>query len=204
VQQALRDADLLRDLSVPLVLTGPTTLRHHPIFRTTPGNFRLELLNNISVRRRVDGKIEDNPEGLDVLETLFQRRREFAGLPQDLIADELVREAARNSAGIIREFLELLSWASEAAMDRESRIIEAQDVRWAVRKRRISLQGFLDEASLAILQRVRDKGTLPAQGDTLLFQNIVVCYANGDLWFRPHEAIVDWLERMFETEEQPD
>ena len=66
------------------------------------------------------------------------------------------------------------------------------------------MQGFLDEASLAILQRVRDKGTLPAQGDTLLFQNIVVCYANGDLWFRPHEAIVDWLERMFETEEQPD
>jgi len=29
----------------------------------------------------------------------------------------------------------------------------------------------------------------------LLFENYVVCYPDGDLWFRPHEVLVDYLRR---------
>lgn len=67
----------------------------------------------------------------------------------------------------------------------------------AVRRHRLKLQGYLNTERVQILERVLDKpSVLPSgeQADELLFENLIACYANGDLWYRPHEAIAAGLE----------
>lgn len=195
VAQALDDEYLLRELQAPLVLTGPVNLRHDPRFRAVPGNFRLALLYNVPVWHRIDGAIQPAPDGVRVLKDLYQRRREDAGIPEDLIGEALVEQAAQSCAGIVRDFLGLLHEAGKNALSRGQRLVDAADVEAAIKTRRLEMEGYLDEQEIEILSRVHDKGTLPGspEADTLLFENFIACYHNGDIWFRPHDLIVSFI-----------
>ena len=56
-----------------------------------------------------------------------------------------------------------------------------------------------DELALAepVARGVAEAGfshCTPNQADTLLFENFIACYPNGDLWYRPHELIVEFVE----------
>lgn len=195
VAQALDDEYLLRELQAPLVLTGPVNLRHDPRFRAVPGNFRLALLYNVPIWHRVDGAVQPAPDGVRVLKDLYQRRREDAGIPADLIGEPLVERAAQSCAGIVRDFLGLLHEAGKNALSRGQRTIAAADVEAAIKARRLEMEGYLNERGLDILNRVLDKSTLPdtPEADTLLFENFIACYHNGDIWFRPHDLIADFV-----------
>lgn len=195
VAQALDDEYLLRELQAPLVLTGPVNLRHDPRFRAVPGNFRLALLYNVPVWHRVDGAVQPSPSGVQVLKDLYQRRRADAEVPADFIGEQLVERAAESCAGIVRDFLGLLHEAGKNALSRGERTIDVADLDAAIKARRLEMEGYLDEQEIKILSRVLDKGTLPGspEADTLLFENFIACYHNGDIWFRPHELIVDFI-----------
>jgi histone H3/H4 len=196
VALALDDEYLLRDLQAPLVLTGPVNLRHDPRFRAVPGNFRLALLYNVPIwHRNEGGDVRTAPEGIGVLRDLFQRRREEAEIPEGLVDDRLVERAAQSCAGIVRDFLGLLHEAGKNALSDGRRAIDADDLEAAIKARRLEMEGYLDEHEIGILHRVLAKGTLPgsAESDTLLFENFIACYHNGDIWFRPHEIIVDFI-----------
>ncbi len=196
VALALDDEYLLRDLQAPLVLTGPVNLRHDPRFRAVPGNFRLALLYNVPIWHRDDGgSIQAAHEGIRVLKDLYERRRDDAGIPEDLIDDGLVDRAAQNCAGIVRDFLGLLHEAGKNALSRGLRAVDTTDLDAAIKTRRLEMEGYLDEQEIEILSRVLDKGTLPGspEADTLLFENFIACYHNGNIWFRPHELIVEFI-----------
>lgn len=195
VEQALNDEYLLRDLQAPLVLTGPVNLRHDPRFRAVPGNFRLALLYNVPIWHRVDGDVQPSPDGARVLKDLFQRRREDAGIPENLIGEPLVERAAQSCAGIVRDFLGLLHEAGKNALSRGQQTVDAADLDTAIKTRRLEMEGYLDEQEIELLARVLDKGTLPGalEADTLLFENFIACYHNGDIWFRPHDLIVSFI-----------
>lgn len=196
VALALDDESLLRDLRAPLVLTGPVNLRHDARFRAVPGNLRLSLLYNVPVMRRPPGEgAHENDDGVAVLCDLFERRSSEADLPVDLFASGLVGKAAKHSAGIVRDFLRILHEAGKYALIRGARTVASEDLEAAMKKLRLELEGYLDETKLDILGRVLDKGTLPGSptADTLLFENFIACYHNGDLWFRPHELVVDFV-----------
>lgn len=197
VAQALDDEYLLRELQAPLVLTGPVNLRHDPRFRAVPGNFRLALLYNVPVWHRVDGAVQPAPDGIRVLKDLHKRRREDAEIPADLIDESLVERAAQSCAGIVRDFLGLLHEAGKNALSRGRRTVDAADIEAAIKARRLEMEGYLNERSLDILNRVLDKSTLPdtPEADTLLFENFIACYHNGDIWFRPHDLIADFVAR---------
>ena len=183
----------------PLVLTGPVNLRHDPRFRAVPGNLRLALLYNVPIMRRAKGANSNDaqvsPAGVGVLYDLYRRRQAGADLPEELFGDDLIELAAKNCAGIMRDFLWLLHEAGKTALIRSARRVEPQDLHAAMKKRRLELEGYLDEDALTILKRVLDKGTLPGspEADTLLFENFIACYHNGDIWFRPHELIVEFV-----------
>lgn len=196
VAQALDDEYLLRDLQAALVLTGPVNLRHDPRFRAIPGNFRLALLYNVPIWHRLDGTVRPAAHGVQVLEDLYQRRREDAGIPEDLIGKPLVERAAQSCAGIVRDFLGILHEAGKHALSRGQRRVDPADVEAAIKARRLEMEGYLNERSLDTLSRVLDKSTLPdtPEADTLLFENFIACYHNGDIWFRPHEIIVDYIQ----------
>lgn len=199
VQLALSDEYLLRELQAPLVLTGPVNLRHDPRFRRAPGNFRLALLYNVPVcERDRDGKVSPAEAGIAVLHDLYARRRAAANLPAGLCSDEVVERAAVLSAGIVREFLTLLHSACKHALGAKRQQVSFVDLEAAIKTRRLELEGYLNEHHLSILARVLAKGTLPAseEADTLLFENFIACYPNGDIWFRPHELIVDFVARQ--------
>ena len=199
VAKALADYDLLAELAAPIVLTGPVVLRHDPRFRTLGNDSVLHSLPNVAVRRRVHTQegyeVEDNPQGIALLRDLFDRRMRSVNTEADAVIDaEALAIAARMSSGIIREFLVILTNAGDLALEAGERKIAAPHVEAAVRRLRLSLQGSLDSHALGILARVVEKpGILPAdpKADVLLYENFIACYANGDLWYRPHEAIVD-------------
>lgn len=194
VELALSDEYLLRELQAPMILTGPVNLRHDPRFRSVPGNFRLSLLYNVPVCDR-DGA-DRAEQGVLLLRDLYYRRRAAANIPADLIAQTLVEHAALMSSGIIREFLGLLHSACKQALREGRQQLSLADLEAAIKARRLELEGYLNEHHLNILARVLEKGTLPASADadTLLFENFIACYPNGDIWFRPHELIVQFVE----------
>jgi len=182
---ALGEEYLLRELDAALVLSG-----------AAPGNFKLSLLYNVPVwRREENGDVVHEPEGISVLRDLYQRRRSEAGFPENLFAEQLIEQAAKNCAGIVRDFLRLLEEAGKNALNRNAYTANDQDLEIAIKTLRLEMEGFLDEQDLRILRRVLDKGTLPAspEADTLLFGNFIACYHNGDIWFRPHELIVQFV-----------
>lgn len=199
VELALSDEHLLRALDAPLVLTGPVNLRHDPRFRAVPGNFRLSLLYNVPVCERdndEEGKVRTGAAGVAILAELYERRRASAKLPKDLIAPEPIERAARLSSGIVRDFLRLLHSACMNALDQGRQQVSAADLDAAIKAQRLELQGYLDQGGIDTLGRVLAKGTVPAtpQADILLFENFIACYPNSNLWYRPHELIVDYVE----------
>jgi hypothetical protein len=197
VQLALAEEYLLRELQAPLVLTGPVNLRHDPRFRAVPGNFRLALLYNVPVCVRAeDGTIDSADEGIAMLRTLYERRRAAAGFSRELIAVELIDRAAAMCSGIVRDFLGLLHAACKNALVAARTEVESEDLEDAIKVKRLEMEGYLDEGHLDILRRVLEKGVLPGteRADTLLFENFIACYPNGDIWFRPHELIVAFVD----------
>ena len=195
VQHALANAELLRDLQAALILTGPIQLRHDPRFQGLPGDFRLQPLYNIPV---VDPAGKSDPAGIDLLLRLYEKRRADAGLAPDLIARPLLEQAARMSAGIVRGFLDALQGAAKHAVRTGRRRLEEEDIDAAERDQRLLMQGYLNEGRIRILRRILDERILPTdrEADTLLFGNYVACYPNGDVWFRPHEMLVDYVTRQ--------
>jgi hypothetical protein len=208
VQKALADVDLLTAVSAPMVLTGPVVLRHDPRFRAIGDRSLLITLPNITVRRRVtppSSAVEDNPEGIKLLRDLFARRMRSLDISTDEVVDaDALTLAARMSSGIIREFLTILTNAGDVAIDANERKIRRPHVEAAVRRLRLSLQGSLDANAWVILARLLEKpGTLPADrgADVLLYENIIACYTNGHVWYRPHEAIVDSVRENSQSDE---
>lgn len=205
VEEALADAELLRDLAAPVVLTGPVSLRHNPRLRGLPGDFRFSLIYNMPVchpHRDDDTEAPaiDAP-GIAVMLDLYHRRRRAAPLPADLISDEILKEAALMSAGIVRHFLEFLHAAGRAAFEADRRVIIPADLKSALHRTRLEMTGYLNANHYNLLGRVLTKGILPASEDahTLLFENFIACYPNGEAWFRPHELIVDAVRRHAEN-----
>ncbi|NJK31630.1 MAG: hypothetical protein HC927_03995 [Deltaproteobacteria bacterium] len=196
VELALSDEQLLRDLDAALVITGPVNLRHDPRFRATPGNFKLKILYNVPVCRRTDHGVEADREGIQMLCDLYERRRHAAGIPKDLIPAPLLERAAYMCAGIVREFLLLLYEACNSAIRKGRHSVEPDDLEEAIKSHRLAMEGYLDEARISILRRVLDKGIVPSGpvADRLLFENFIACYPNGDVWFRPHEVLVDYIK----------
>lgn len=196
VERGIADADLLLGLGLPLVLTGPVQLRLEPAFAglTMPGSFQpLTLANLPVVHRAADtGEVGPHEPGIGVLLDLYRRRlRADPPLP-DLLAEDDLRRLARASSGVVREFLLLLKLAGQASRLAGHARIEAGDVDQAMRERRHDLQASLDSESWAVLARVLRSRRLPA-GETaseLLLANVIACYPNRDVWFRPHELLV--------------
>lgn len=197
VALALYDEQLLSDLRASLVITGPVNLRHDPRFRAIPGNFQLALLYNVPVcARDTSGLVRSAPEGIQVLRNLYARRREAAQIPTELIAENLVEHAALMCSGIVRDFLWLLHTACKNALSGGTQQVGPDHLEVAIKKRRLEMEGYLDQGSVHILHRVLEKGLVPAEAnaDTLLFENFIACYPNGHVWFRPHEIIVEYIQ----------
>lgn len=200
VESALADAELLRDLAAPLVLTGPVILRHTPRLRGLPGAFRFSLIYNMPVCHPIfdDAATPDQPPpGIAVMLDLYRRRHRAAKLSPDLIDDRLVEHAALMSSGIVRDFLEFLHAAGRAAFDGGRRHIIAEDLEAALHRTRLEMTGFLNEHHYQLLGGMLAKGVLPVNEDAniLLFENFIACYPNGDAWFRPHELIIDSVRK---------
>jgi hypothetical protein len=198
VELALSDEFLLRELNAPVILTGPVHLRHDARFRSVPGNFRLALLYNVPVCEP-DGQRGD--AGVALLRTLYEQRCRRAGFTPDL-PPELVDEAARMSSGIVREFLSIMYETCKMAFKVGDKYVADAHLRDTIKARRLELQNYLNENSLKILAHVLDKRVVPAgdDADTLLFENFIACYPNGDVWFRPHEILVDYVRKQASSE----
>ena len=196
VEVALRDEQLLREIDAPLVLTGPVNLRYDPRFRKTPGNFRLSILYNVPTREQADnGAVRFCSTGIAMLKDLYARRRDAAGLA-DLIPDAIVEKAAKLSSGIVRDFLRLLHAACMNAMSASRTAVVESDLEQASKTQRLEMQGYLSQGDIDTLRHVLDQRMVPEtnKADTLLFENFIACYPNGDLWYRPHELIVEFVE----------
>lgn len=201
VKVALADAELLRDLAAPLIMTGPVSLRHDARLRGLPGDFRFSLIYNMPVCHPPSASHDDKPSatasGIVALLDLYRHRQRADRLPADLVAEPLVERAASMSAGIVRQFLEFLHAAGRAAFEAGRRHIVDEDLDRVLHLTRLEMTGYLKEPDYQLLARVLEKGILPVNdnADTLLFENFIACYPNGDAWFRPHELIVESVRR---------
>ncbi|MCB9743821.1 MAG: hypothetical protein H6740_14570 [Alphaproteobacteria bacterium] len=203
VFNALQDADLLLDLPGSIVLSGPIELRHDTRFAALvmPGRFRAVPVHNLLVVHR-DGQPEST--GVDTLVELYKLRaledRAFGAI--DVLPLKLVKEAAKWSSGVIREFLELVRRTGLAARRAGRDRAEASDLEFAVTERRQQYQATLTAEEWDTLGEVLASGERPrAKVDQLLFTNVVACYHNHDLWFRPNELLVDYIHHRRRDDE---
>ncbi len=196
---SLEDADLLLDIPAAVVLTGPMQLRTDPRYAMlqVAGEFEPITLHNVPVLELDGGAVREHEEGIGLLVDLYRRRAEALPGGAELLEEVLVRRMARASSGVVREFLAFTKEAGRyARLDGKDRI-DAAAVDEALAAHRKDLQTVLDEDRWAILQRVHETRRLVGGelGYELLMANLIACYPNGDVWFRPHELLVPSLER---------
>ncbi|MEO1268505.1 MAG: hypothetical protein AAFX99_10430 [Myxococcota bacterium] len=199
VSQALMDIDLLQSIDAPLILSGPIHLRHDPRVRNVPGLFQLQVLNNIAVARQTEqGVSEVNLDGVDMLVRLFAKRKVYYRIPSGCFGPEELRRAAQFSSGLVREFLLLLTYAAEHAIEDEQESVSKDHLDKAIKQRRLDLENYMNDHRLSLLKRVMESGTMPGSedADLLLFNNFIVCYANGDLWFQPNALLMSYVENF--------
>ncbi len=201
VRLALADIDLLVSLRVALVISGPTHMQYdlglHGLH--VQGGIRFHTLPNAPVRTRdSDGAPIENRAGINFLTEIFERRMKPLGAGARPFAGGVVADAARMSSGIVRDFLLLLEGAGKRALSEGRDAVGAGDLQAAVRGARIERQGFLRESHQTLLRRVQQKGTLPTgeDSDVLLYENFIVCYRNGDLWYEPHALLAGYVRRL--------
>lgn len=192
---ALADLELINQLDAPLVLSGPIQLRHHLDARRQSGGLEVIPIHNVPVRKR-DGS--ESAAGVAWLRQVFDKRMTAIGRSPDCFAPGTVERAAALSGGLMRDFLRLLTLAAERSAMAGLNRVDAAQMDAALREVRLERQGFLHQDALRLLRRILDERTLPTTGeaDRLLYHNFVVCYANGDLWYRPHELLVDYLQSL--------
>lgn len=201
IRVAISQPELLEMLQAPLIVTGPVQLRSAIEFARLPGRLRSDLVNNVAIfeppaSKGAEPKVA--PTGIDELLSLYERRRQHFGLSAEVVEVDPLREIARLSSGIPREFLMLLDYASMEAMDADQRVIRKSDVDAALRRRRIELSASFTPPRVRVLYRVLGSG-LSGEGEEaedLLFHNFIACYPNGMLWFRPNELVVDAVRTL--------
>lgn len=199
VRHALDDADLLYRMPAGLILSSPLQLASDPQFAAnlTPGRLRPVHLHNLPVVDHGGGARE---EGIAVLRELFHLRWKGTGLAGPaVLPDPLVDRLARESSGVVREFLELVRLTAQAAREDERDVAVEADLRFAVRERRMAYEFSLtteDWDQLAIVRKTGERPT--ARLDELLFTNVVASYPNDGLWFRPNELLIPHLDARAE------
>jgi len=201
VLTALGDVHLLLDIQAPLVFTGPAHLRTDERFAA--GNvvgFKAEVLHNITVLDHTPDGLAPKDEGLAALLSLAHKRFKQAGLPDDLVQEPALRHLARMSSGYVRDYLRLLDEAGKACRTRKGEHISLDDAQEATRQLRHGFQGAINEEDLRLLGRVLQTERLPAgeRADELFFENHIACFRNHDLWYRPHEVLVDYVRKATE------
>jgi len=204
VLEALNEADVLLQLPVAMVLSGPMELSLDPRFAAhlIPGRFRDLVQHNLPV---VTPSGDPDPRGVGILRSLFERRWEAHTRSGPVVLPpHLVEEAARWSSGIVREFLAIVHLAAQktrrAALDQATptQLAEAVQDRRRDYERAIS-SDLWDELAKILRTRERPRANV----DELLYTNRIACYPNGGVWFRPHELLIPHLQDRAVTRAAP-
>lgn len=197
IKELFHDVDLLRRLETNIVLCGPIAVRHEPTLRAVAQEVQTVMLENIAIRHN-DETHTLNEDGVRLLVDIYKRRCAAWGLETSIVDPIALLTATQMSAGLVRDFLDLVWRASASAAKDPGQHIDASLMERAVGERRREMQGFLKEDRIRLLTAVLTSKKLPEgpAADELLFENFIGCYSNGDVWFRPHELLVDWLERV--------
>ncbi len=195
LELAFKDLDLFTSLQTSFVLTGPIPLRHLPAYRRVAQDLPLEVLHNLQVYDPSHPGVCD-PAAFQVFDAIYRARCKSAALPEDLIPPDLLQRAALYSSGIVRDFLRFITEALFEADLAGSDAITHEHMDAALKRQRHDLQARLNDARIQLLMAVLQRRTLPdnREADDLLMENFIVCYANGDAWFRPHELIAAYIQ----------
>lgn len=201
VLTALQGTDLLLDLPAALVLSGPAQAMFHPRFAslTMPGRFQPIPHYNLPVVRK-DGSPKE--AGISVLVRVFEARagEHDPNGTRSLLPDSVVRQAALLSSGVVREFIELLRQSGLEAHRKGADTVTDAHVEEVARLRRHSYEATLDVERWRELRQVLETRQRPRTDvDELLFTNVVACYQNDHLWFRPNELLVPYLQQLNEN-----
>lgn len=188
----LGEPKLLAALAVPLVLTGPVNLMHSDRFHDVRRHARLLPLYNLPV---VTPSGEPDQDGIAMLMESVHRRQVHFQLPNLWIDEAALPLLVRGSGGCLRDFMGLLRAAALSAYNEGAATLKARNAEAAIRAWRHVLEFTLTEHAVQQLKAVLEtrRPTDDALFDELLFNNIVVCYPEQNLWYRPHELLVDWL-----------
>lgn len=193
VQLAVSQPEFLEQIQAPLVMTGPMQLRSSPHFSRLPGTLRPEPLSNVPILSPPFTQPTPNPAGVREMVDIFVRRRRHFHVDENIISERLLDRAALMSSGTPREFLTLLDLAKLEAISARRRNIAEADLEGALKQRRQELTGAFTSERVRILYDVLTSGTAShgEVADELLFTNFIAAYPNGDLWYRPHELLVE-------------
>ena len=194
------DASLLTRIDTPIVLTAPIALRHTASLTGLPG-CAVEKVPNLKVVDR-EGLVQT--DAVDLLVQMVQRRLERASpdVQQSLRAEQ-IRPIAHLCSGIPRELIEMIRVAGEEALVSGRTTITDEDLLVGVRARRLSNSEVLRTPDWEVLAQALETGESPGgAADTLLFNNLLICYYNDTVWYRPHETLIKELVRRKESVEK--
>jgi hypothetical protein len=190
-ESAFSDPELLVGLDFPLVITGPTALRHQPMFTGLRSDIVPLVHHNFPV---VDAGGEPRRDGIGAVCQMLDLR--LGGEVSEVFEADVPRRAAIASSGIPREFFKLLADAASLAEDAGAERIGGDHFEAAARDWRHLLQQAITRQDLRVLERARVTRRLgdSERENTLLYNNLIACYPNNDVYFRPHELLAAWVQ----------
>ncbi|MBH25887.1 MAG: hypothetical protein CMH57_15880 [Myxococcales bacterium] len=207
IETAVADIDYLLKFESALILSGPIRLSFDLQSYEIHGQRQLSLhtLPNVPVLQVLPGEEpREGDEGVALLLELYQLRMAQLTNPddQDRYPEEVLRRAARMSSGLVRDFLKLLRGAGVEAQKEGADAVTKDHMEATIRTQRQTMQRFLRDTDLDLLKQIAQRGVLPTseRADTLLYENFIVCYNNGDLLYTPHMLILDYVQKYAEPD----
>lgn len=189
------DGELLRSVEVPIILTGPTALRHEVRFAGLRQVAKPLVKYNFPV---VDQSGVRREDGIAALLELLNRRlgASLAGA----VTAEAADCAALNSSGIPREFLKFLGRAASIAEGETASEVSLKHVLLAVKETRLLVQQSITEEDLRVLDAVRQTARIRENDRVyaLLDQNIISTYPNDNAYFQPAVLLASWVKTEVE------
>lgn len=187
---AFENTELLRELDVAAVLSGPPVLRSAARFAGLRLDLDVRLNHNLPV---VDAEGQPRPEGIDALRRILSLR--LAGRAEGRFHADAVATAARCSSGIPREFLRFLVEAALVAEERGDTQVQEIHVRAVVKETRLILQQTLTSADVERLGLILDTHRMgeQARDQELFYEGFIASYPNDDAYFRPNEILTEWV-----------
>lgn len=186
------DSQLLSQLQCPLVVCGPSALRHNPATAGVRGFRTMALVNEPVLDHAQPSR---HGPGVKFFHELYEQRvAELKSEGQGLVSPEQLEELAYRSGGRARDFVRFIRSLAELAWDQDVDSATPDILKQVLDEWRLRQETGLRTEHIRLLEEVvkdpEHRLPLGELADELLTYQHVLPYPNDSEWYYPHPLLM--------------